>query len=244
MAPSTLSASSGLPLGYRSPAMDLNNAGGASGNWPRIAWLPITTISRSPAMRPAVRIRCSSSERFIHASALGGREYTGERRGLPQAGGRFAGVGDEGRDPRPRLFEDGAPFPQRARDAVAGTRGPRRDVAPSDGEQPEFGSDLSRDQAMHREAARFDDPVLDQPGGGSRDHRWPPARRNAKARLVLARAVAAHALCGGLCPPRCRAPRAAAGVVHLTIVTPYGNIPHPSSPNCLRLQTAGPTFIH
>src|SRR5258708_28772563 len=165
MAPSTLAASSGLPLGYRSPAMDLNNAGGASRNWPRSAWLPITTISRSPAMRPAARIRCSSSERFIHASALGGREYTGERRGLPQAGGRFAGVGDEGRGPRPRLFEDGAPFLERARGAVAVARGPRRDGAPSDGEPPQFGSDLSRAPAMPRRAARVRSPLLDQPRG-------------------------------------------------------------------------------
>src|SRR5258708_17157195 len=123
MAPSTLAASSGLPLGYRSPSMDLNNAGGASGNWPRIAWLPITTISRSPAMRPAARIRCSSSERFIHASALGGREYTGERRGLPQAGGPLARRRAWGRHPPPPPFEGGAAFLPRAPGAGAVARG-------------------------------------------------------------------------------------------------------------------------
>src|SRR5256885_13657538 len=95
MAPSTLSATSGLRFGYRSASIDLSRAAGASGNWPSTAWLPITTISRSPAMRPAARIRCSSSERFIHAPPLGGRERARERGRLPQAYGGLAPVGDQ-----------------------------------------------------------------------------------------------------------------------------------------------------
>src|SRR3989442_4850219 len=114
MALSTLSASSGAPFGYRSASIDLRSAGGASGNWPSTAWLPITTISRSPAMRPAARIRCSSSERFIHAPPLGGREYACERRRLPQASGRFVRGGDQRGDFKARAIEDLAALVRRA----------------------------------------------------------------------------------------------------------------------------------
>src|SRR5258706_858796 len=174
-------------------------------------------------MRPAARMRCSSSERFIHAPAFGEREHAGERRGLPQAGGRFAGVGDERRDFRPRPIEDGAPLIERPRSAVAVARRPRRQPAPRSGEQPGVGRDLPRDQAMHREAARLDDPVLEQPGGGRCRRRGPPARRSAKPGSVLARAVAVHALRRRLCPPGRRPPRAAAKWAHLIIVTRYDN---------------------
>src|SRR6266567_5024318 len=151
MAPSTLSASSGAPFGYRSASIDLRSAGGASGNWPRTAWLPITTISRAPAMRPAARIRCSSSERFIQTPPLGGREHAREGRRLPQADGRFARIGDQRGDFRPRAGEDLAPLAERARGAVAVARDPFAKVAPRRVEQPAVGFDFAGDQAMHRE---------------------------------------------------------------------------------------------
>src|SRR5713101_6005081 len=124
MAPSTLSASSGFPFGYKSPSIDLHSAIGASGNWPSTAWLPITTISRAPAMRPAARIRCSSSERFIHEPPLGGREHACERRRLPQASGRFVRGGDQRGDFRPGAIEDLAPLVERARRVLAVARDP------------------------------------------------------------------------------------------------------------------------
>src|SRR5712691_5087569 len=157
MAPSTLSARSGRILGYRSASIDLSRAAGESGNWPSTDWLPITTISRSPAMRPAARIRCSSSERFIHAPPLGGREHARKRRRLPQADARFVRARDQGGDFRPRAIENLAPLAERARRGVAVARDPSCEIASRRSEQPAVGFDLARDQAMHREAARLDD---------------------------------------------------------------------------------------
>src|SRR5712691_10450973 len=148
MAPSTLSARSGLLLGYMSASIDLSRAAGESGNWPSTAWLPITTISRSPAMRPAARIRCSSSERFIHAPPLAGREHACERRGLPQADCRFVRVRDQRGDFRPGAIEDLAPLAERARRALAVVRDPFFEIPPRRGEEPPVGFDLPRDQAV------------------------------------------------------------------------------------------------
>src|SRR2546425_12948087 len=136
MAPSTLSARSGLLLGYRSASIDLSKAVGASGNWPSTAWLPITTISRSPAMRPAARIKCSSSERFIHAPPLGGREHARKRGGLTQVRGRFARIGDQSGDFRPGASEDLAPLAERARRGISVARDPRCEIAPCRGKEP------------------------------------------------------------------------------------------------------------
>src|SRR5258708_2339521 len=206
MAPSTLSASAGSLFGYRSASIDASRAIGASGNWPSTAWLPITTISRPPAMRPAARIRCSSSERFIHAPPLGGRERTRERRGLPQAHGRFVRARDQRGDFRPRAIEDLAPLTERARSAVAVARDPCREIAPRRGEEPPVGFDLARDQAVHREAARLDDAVLQR---AARDRCRPcglPTRRHSQPRRALAGAVAAPGL-------RCRRGGARRGAV-------------------------------
>src|SRR5882762_5469156 len=164
MAPSTLSASPGSFFGYRSASIDASRATGASGNWPSTAWLPITTISRSPATRPAARIRCSSSERFIHAPPLGGRENARERRRLPQADGRFVRACDQRGDFRPRTIENLAPLAERARHAVAVARDPFVEIAPCSSEEPPVGFDLPCDQAVHRQAARLDDVVLQQTG--------------------------------------------------------------------------------
>src|SRR4030043_152383 len=60
MEPSTSSASSGLFFGITSASTDVRSDRGASGNCPRIAWLPITMISRSSAMLDAARMTCSS----------------------------------------------------------------------------------------------------------------------------------------------------------------------------------------
>src|SRR5712692_6813938 len=224
MAPSTLSARPGSPRGYRSASIDLRNAIGASGNWPSTAWLPITTISRSPAMRPAARIKCSSSERFIHAPPLAGREHARKGRGLTQARGRFARIGDQRGDFRPGTSEDLAPLAKRARRAVGVSRAPSGEVAPRRVEQPAIGFDFAGDQAMHREAARLDDAVLQLTGGEHRGCRGLPARGGAQARRPLAGAVAAHALGRGLGPPGRGPTRAASGFLHLFIVTCYDNI--------------------
>src|SRR5258708_589682 len=231
MAPSTLSARSGLLFGYRSASIDLSRAVGASGNWPSTAWLPITTISRSPAMRPAARIRCSSSERFIHAPPLGGREYACERRRLPQTSGRFVSGRDQRGDLRPGAIEDLAPLVQRARRVLAAARDQFCEIARRGGEQPPVGFDLARDQAVHREAARLDDAVLQQTG---RDRRGPcglPARRHAQARRAPAGAVAAHALGRGLGAAGRGASGAAGGAAggHWNIRTRYGNKPNPDT---------------
>src|SRR5207342_2147750 len=144
MAPSTSSASSGLLRGYRSASIDLSRAAGESGNWPSTAWLPITTISRARALRPAARIRCSSSERFIHPPALGARERTRKRRGLPEASRGLAGIGDQRGDLRPRAAQDLAPLLQRARSGIAVALDPLGEIAPCRGEQPPVGFDLAR----------------------------------------------------------------------------------------------------
>src|SRR5438445_8166591 len=228
MALSTLSASPGLLWGYRSASIDLSRAVGASGNWPSTAWLPITTISRSPAMRPAARIRCSSSERFIHAPPLGAREHACERRRLPQAGGRFVSGRDQRGDLGPGAIEVPAPLVEGARRVPAVARDPFCEIAPRRGEQPPVGFDLARDQAVHREAARLDDAVLQQAGRDRRGRCGLPARRHAQARRAPARAVAAHALGGGLGAAGGRASAAAAKIAHRNIVTCYYNSHKPA----------------
>src|SRR5271170_2822332 len=94
--------------------MEASSIGGAFGNWPSTDWLPIITISRSSAMAPAARMTCSSSERVMDASALGGGEQGRERRGLAQAraffGERCGACGDfrpGAREQRPPLGDRG-----------------------------------------------------------------------------------------------------------------------------------------
>src|SRR6266705_1171284 len=228
MAPSTLSARSGLLLGYKSASIDLRKAFGASGNWPSTAWLPITTISRSPEMRPAARIRCSSSERFIHAPPLAGGEHACERRGLPQADGRLVRVRDQRSDFRPGAIEDLAPLAERARHALAVARDPFFEIPPLRGEEPPVGFDLARDQAVHCKAACLDDAVLQHAGRDRRGCRGQPARRCAQARRAPAGAVAAHAFRRGLGAASRGTDGAAVG--HLIIVTRYDNRRKPPSP--------------
>src|SRR4030066_446899 len=59
MEPSTSSASSGRFFGITSASTDVRSDRGASWKCPRIAWLPITMISRSSAMLDAARMTCS-----------------------------------------------------------------------------------------------------------------------------------------------------------------------------------------
>src|SRR5262245_22793638 len=224
MAPSTLSASAGSRFGYRSHSMDRRSAGGASGNWPRIAWLPMTTSSRSPAIFPAARIRCSSSERFIYPPPLPLCKHARERGGLPQARGGFAGVGHECGDLRPWAPQDLPPLLERAGRARAVAGPPRREVAPCEVEQRGVGRDFPGDQAMHREAARLDEEVLEPAGGQGGGSHGPPSRGRAQSRRELAGAIALHALGCAEGAPGGRAPGAAAGRGdHVIIVTRYGN---------------------
>src|SRR5438046_2896402 len=95
-------------------------------------------------MRPAARIRCSSSERFIHAPPLAGREHACERGGLPQADGRFVRVRDQRGDLRPGAIEDLAPLAERARHTLAVARDPFFEIPPCRGEEPSVGFDLEK----------------------------------------------------------------------------------------------------
>src|SRR2546422_2771696 len=95
-------------------------------------------------MRPAARIKCSSSERFIHAPPLGGREHARKRGGLTQVRGRFARIGDQSGDFRPGASENLAPLAERARRGISVARDPRCEIAPCRGKKPPVGSDLAR----------------------------------------------------------------------------------------------------
>src|SRR5437879_2465662 len=179
-------------------------------------------------MRPAARIRCSSSERCIHAPALAGRQHACERRGLRQADCRFVSVRDQRGDFRPGAIEDLAPLLQRARHGITVARDPFFEIPPGRGEEPPVGFDLARDQAVHREAACLDDAVLQHAGRDRRGCHGPPPRRDPQARRAPAGAVTAHALGCGLGAAGQGASGAAVG--HLIIVTSYDNKRNPPSP--------------
>src|SRR3990172_2840424 len=207
MAPSALSASSGWARGYRSASIDMSRATGASGNWPSTDWLPMITSSRSPAMRPAARIRCSRSERRIHSFPLADAEHACEGRGLAQPRGPLSRIGDERGDLRPRAAQDGRPFVQRARRVPAVTRAPGVEGATYPIEQRGVEHDLLRGQTVHGQTARLDDAVF-QRAARKRVNRGLHAGDCAQARGALALAIAAHALGNGL---RAAGRRAAAG---------------------------------
>src|SRR6266699_527710 len=81
--------------------MDSRKTRGASGNAPRIAWLPITMNSVSPVTPLDARRMCSRSERFIPAQdahPLVLRHDDGERIAMAHAESVFAAVGEHFQD--------------------------------------------------------------------------------------------------------------------------------------------------
>src|SRR6266581_3998954 len=76
--------------------MDWRRTRGASGNGPRIAWLPMTINSVSPVMPLDARRMCSRSERFIatqDAHPLLLRHNDCKWAAVPHAKGVLAAVG-------------------------------------------------------------------------------------------------------------------------------------------------------
>jgi hypothetical protein len=88
---------------------EARSGAGASGNWPRIAWLPTTTISSSLAISPAARSTCSSSPRVTSLCPLRchvapdlppllGREDAGKRARLAQLTSQLTVIDEKRRD--------------------------------------------------------------------------------------------------------------------------------------------------
>src|SRR5437016_4667862 len=73
-----------------------------------MAWPSITTISRSSEISPAAPIRCSSSERVMHAPTLGVGEQRGERRRLAETRPVLAELGGARQHFLPRPVEERA----------------------------------------------------------------------------------------------------------------------------------------
>src|SRR5438105_4588426 len=194
MAPSIFSARSGWLRGKTSASIEKSSAGGASGYSPSTAWLPMTTISRSLAIAPAARMTCSSSERVMHAAALGVRQQRGERRRLAQASGVLAELSRARRDFLPWPFEELLPFTQRRGRALPVTLEPSCERCAGALEQARFGGDAPRSQHMQRQASRFLHAVIG-PDGRARA----PARHGAQPGGAPPLAVAPHALRGRHC---------------------------------------------
>src|SRR5260370_20230878 len=140
--------------------MDRTNAAGASGNWPRMAWLPMITSSCCSAIRPAARIKCSRSERCIHPFPLVGGEHAREWRGLPQPRSTFSRIRNDVSDLRPWPLEDGVPFVQCTRHGVFVSRTPSPQSFLYLLQKRGFELDLLRYETVHGQAACFDDAML------------------------------------------------------------------------------------
>src|SRR3990167_4871676 len=129
------SARSGWLRGNTSASIEARRAFGASGYCPSTAWLPITTISRSSAIAPAARITCSSSERVMHAPALG----------------LVAQLGRPRRDFPPRPLEQRFPLEQRCGRLLAVALQPAEYRLPRALDQTGIGADPACNQRVQRE---------------------------------------------------------------------------------------------
>src|SRR5689334_5303988 len=131
--------------------MEASSAGGASGYSPRMAWLPMTTISPSFAIAPAARMMCSSSERVMHAATLVVGQEDRERRGLAQPRGVLAQLGRPCGDLAPGPLEERVPLAKRRGRPLAMAREPALHGCPRPVEQPRIGSDAPSGKHMQRQ---------------------------------------------------------------------------------------------
>src|ERR1700731_2534263 len=166
MVPSMRIESPGRSLGKTSASIEVSNSTGALGYAPRMAWLPMTTMSVVSVLAAAARMMCSSCARFTgvefaqnEISFLRCNDAAGRTR-LPEPRGVLIGGFELSKERLSGPFHEPLPFEQNWSDASRAGGQPSSEICLSLADQIGVRANFFGNETGEGKAALVDEAVV------------------------------------------------------------------------------------